>query len=199
MADAQDLKKNIVLNESLKTFFLESLLELNKKSLTPVPIETLIYSSEVLNEYVHPLKYFEVNDEGKIRQKILGMKLLEAYQVGREEQKRVYKDVGDSALILCGMFNESVNRKILDVTYYHKIGKVAYGNLNSLERKVYDYPEFFELISDSFLLLTTMIAQVSRQSNNTQDKYIKDLLNQNLSDEELLALGVLPNRNLKEN
>ncbi|MFZ4712724.1 MAG: hypothetical protein ACOYL6_03345 [Bacteriovoracaceae bacterium] len=199
MDEARTSKKNLIVSESLKSFFLDSLLELNKKSLSPVPMEALIYSSEVLNTYVDPLKFFEVSDEGKVKQKILGIKLLEAYQVGREEQKRVYKDVGDSALILCGMFNESVNRKILDINYYHKIGKMAYGNLNSLERKVYDYPEFFELISDSFLILTMLINQVSRTSVKSHDKFIKDLINQNLSDEEMLAIGVLPSRNQREN
>jgi hypothetical protein len=198
MNDARITKQNLVLNESLKSFFLDTLMHLNKKSLTPVPIEAIVYSSEVLNEYVSPLKFFEVSDEGKIKQKILGMKLLEAQNVNREEQKRVYKDVGDSALILCGMFNQSVNRKILDISYYQKIGKVAYGNLNSLERKVYDYPEFFELLSESFLILTTLISQVSKSTQN-KEKLLLDLVNQELSDQEMLALGVLPSRGQKEN
>lgn len=187
--------KKLILNESLQSFFLDSLTEQNKKSLRPVPTEALYYSSEVLNEFVNPTKFFELNDEGKVRQKILGIKLLEAYQFSVTEQKRMYKDVGECALILCGMFNESVNRKILDINYYHSVGKEAYGRLNIIEREAYNRQEFYELISDCFATLATLINRVANIHSKHEDRILTSITNQDLTDDELLALGVLPNKN----
>jgi hypothetical protein len=48
------------------------------------------------------------------------------------------------------------------------------------------------------LILTTLISQVSKTTKN-QDKLLLDLVNQDLSDEEMLALGVLPARGQREN
>lgn len=186
--------KKLILNESLQSFFLDSLTEQNKKSLRPVPAEALYYSSEVLNDFVNPAKFFELNDEGKVRQKILGLKLLEAYQFTVSEQKRMYKDVGESALILCGMFNESVNRKILDINYYHNVGKEAYGRLNSIEREAYNRQEFYDLIADCFATLTTLINRVANIHSKHEERLLTSIINQELSDDELLALGILPNK-----
>lgn len=186
--------KKLILNESLQSFFLDSLTEQNKKSLRPVPAEALYYSSEVLNDFVNPARFFELNDEGRVRQKILGLKLLEAYQFTVSEQKRMYKDVGESALILCGMFNESVNRKILDINYYHNVGKEAYGRLNSIEREAYNRQEFYDLIADCFATLTTLINRVANIHSKHEERLLTSIINQELSDDELLALGILPNK-----
>lgn len=191
--------KKIILNESLQSFFLDSLTEQNKKSLRPVPAEALYYSSEVLNDFVNPSKFFELNDEGKVRQKILGLKLLEAYQFTISEQKRMYKDVGESALILCGMFNESVNRKILDINYYHNIGKEAYGRLNSIEREAYNRQEFYDLIAECFATLTTLINRVANIHSKQEERLMTSIINQELTDDELLALGILPNKSNSSN
>lgn len=191
--------KKLILNESLQSFFLDSLTEQNKKSLRPVPSEALYYSSEVLNDFVNPARFFELNDEGKVRQKILGLKLLEAYQFTVSEQKRMYKDVGESALILCGMFNESVNRKILDINYYHSVGKEAYGRLNSIEREAYNRQEFYDLIADCFATLTTLINRVANIHSKHEERILTSIINQELTDDELLALGVLPNKSNSSN
>src|SRR4051812_10865487 len=95
-----DSAKKIILTSSLKGYFFEGLAEINKKSLCPVPESVLFYSSEVLDKFSLTQDFFEVS-EGKVREKVLGTKLLEATQLNREEQKKVYKEVGDMALLLC--------------------------------------------------------------------------------------------------
>lgn len=190
--------KLIILDETLDSFFLDSLTEANKKSLKPVPNEVIYYTKDVLKEFMNPMKFFETSDEGKVRQKILGLKLLEAYQFNINEQKRMYKDVGDSALILCGVFNESINRKILDISYYHQVGAKAYQQLNSIENKAYDYPEFWEILSDCFLVVITLLNRIS-VIRNDNPQFLISALKQDLSDDELLALGIIPQREQKAN
>ena len=96
--------KKIILQTNLKGYFFDGLNSLNKKSLCPVPESVIFYSSDVLDKFALSQDFFEVS-EGKVREKILGMKLLEATQFTRDEQRRVYKEVGDMSLMICGYFS----------------------------------------------------------------------------------------------
>jgi len=148
--------QKIILNESLRGYFYKSLSEINKKSLCPVPEETIYYSSEVLSKYSCSSEFFD-NSEGQVREKTLGIKLLEASNFSSEKKKRVYKDVADSALILTGYFSKSIDTKIIDTSYYIQIGKTAYDNMNSLSPRCYDIPSFYKMMSTCFENLTRIM------------------------------------------
>src|SRR3954470_8634658 len=112
----EDSTKKIILASNLKGFFFDGLSELNKKSLCPVPESFIFYSSDVLDKFALSQDFFETTD-GKVREKILGLKLLEAAQYPREEQRRIYKEVADMSLMLCGYFAESTHKKLVDTQY----------------------------------------------------------------------------------
>jgi hypothetical protein len=139
----------LIIDESLKGYFYKSLSEINKKSLCPVPEETIYYSSEVLDKYSHSSEFFDMSN-GQVREKILGKRLLEASQLSAEMRKREYKDIADSALVLTGYFSKSIDTKILDASYYIQIGKTAYDNMNSLAPRCYDIPSFYKMMSTCF-------------------------------------------------
>jgi hypothetical protein len=146
----------LILDESLKGYFYKSLSEINKKSLCPVPEETIFYSSEVLSRYSLSSEFFDTSD-GQVREKILGKRLLEASQLSTEMKKREYKDIADSALILTGYFAKSIDTKILDTSYYIQIGKTAYDNMNSLSPRCYDIPSFYKMMATCFENLTKIM------------------------------------------
>ena len=112
MTQGSDTGK-IILSSNLKGFFFEGLSELNKKSLCPIPDSVIFYSSDVLDKFALSQDFFETS-EGKVREKILGMKILEAIHLERDEQRKVYKEVGDMTLMVCGYFSQSVNKKMVD-------------------------------------------------------------------------------------
>lgn len=190
--------KKIVLTKSLQGFFFDGLVEINKKSLCPVPESILFYSSDVLDKFCLSQDFFEVS-EGKVREKILGVKLLEATQLPREEQKRVYKEVGDMSLLLCGYFAESVSKKIIDVQYYSQLGRMAFGHLNSVSPTFLDIPSFYGMVATSFGPLTTLMSVLaSRNRAGDHGLLVKRLMNnEELADEELLSAGILPNKTTK--
>ncbi len=188
-------KKNAIITvPDLKSFFFQGLDELNNRSLCPVPQETIFYSSTVLDRLALSATFFE-EDGGKMREKILGTKLLEAASLGREEQRRIYQDVGDAALVLCGYFAESVTKKkILDTGYYQQLGSTAYGRLNALVPRHMDVPSFFGVLATSFVPLTALIGMLASRDRFDQDKHL--LFNRamaGIADErELLVGGILP-------
>jgi hypothetical protein len=161
-------KSELVLESSLQVFFYDHLQEFNKKSLTPLPNETIFYSSLVMDSYGDSAKFFEQVD-GKSREKILGIKLLEAGQLSREKQKAALRDVAETSLLVCGYFADSLNKKIIDVKYYHDLGKIAYSRLNSMTPEAYDMPSFYRVMANSFGGITLLMNLVSKKYSSDRD------------------------------
>lgn len=151
---------NLVLENSLQVFFYDLLQEYNRKSQRPLPSEILYYASLVMDNLGSSEKYFE-EVEGKVKEKVLGLKLLESYQLPREKQKTVVKDIGETALVLCGYFSESLNKKIIDTKYYNEIGIRAYGVLDSYVPKAFNTPNFFGKVAKHFVDVTQLITLIS--------------------------------------
>lgn len=192
------MQNKIILSANLKGFFFDGLSEINKKSLCPVPESIIYYSSDVLDKFALSEDFFETSD-GKVREKILGMKLLEASQFDREEQKRIYKEVGDMSLMVCGYFAESVNRKLVDREYYIQLGKMAYSHLNNVTPKFFDIPHFYGMVSTCFDSLTTLMSILASKERGHENNLVfkKVMKGEELTDAELLSAGILPGTNLK--
>ena len=176
--------KPLILSTSLRGFFFEGLDDLNKKSLCPVPDSIIYYTSDVLDKFALSETFFDFN-EGKVRQKILGIKLLEAVQMNKEEQRKVYKEVADMSLLTCGYFSESVNKKIVDKTYYSQLGKMAYQQLNSVTPSFLDIPSFYQMFATCFEPMTTLLMLLA-----SKERHYQRVLKGELSEEELLVSGV---------
>lgn len=185
--------KKIILSTNLKGFFFEGLSELNKKSLCPVPESVIFYSSDVLDKFILSEDFFEMS-EGKVREKILGMKLLEATQHTREEQKKIYREVGDMSLMVCGYFSQSVNKKIVDTNYYAQLGKMAYSHLNNVTPKFFDIPHFYGMVATCFESLTTLMMLLASKEKGFENNLIfqKIMNDEEISETQMKASGVLP-------
>ena len=192
MHDNENAKK-IILKTSLKGYFFEGLVELNKKSLCPLPESVIFYSSDVLDKFLLSQDFFEISD-GRVREKILGIKLLEATQLNKEDQKRVFREVGDMSLMLCGYFAESVNKKIVDLHYYAKLGKMAYAQLNQISPSFLDIPSFYGIVATSFEPMTSLIAMLASGNRNQSIKSLFDrvMRGEDVSDLEMLTAGIIP-------
>jgi hypothetical protein len=186
-------RSSIITVPDLRSFFFQNLDELNNRSICPVPQETIFYSSTVLDRLALSESFFEEED-GRVREKILGTKLLEATHLPKEEQRRVYQEVGDAALMLCGYFAESVSRKrILDTAYYQQLGTTAYQQLNGVVPRHMNMPSFFGVLASSFVPLTILIGMLaSRDRFNQDEKHLlfKRALDGVASEQELALAGI---------
>jgi hypothetical protein len=91
----------------------------------------------------------------------LSLKLAEAEQAAGPERVRLLKEIGDTALYVCGFFAESLSRRLVSVEFYMALGGAAYGHLAStgrtvseLLRAVFDelackFPRIVELLTDA--------------------------------------------------
>jgi hypothetical protein len=163
--DDRSKTNGITLENSLQAYFYDELSAINQKALNPVPNEAIYYSSRVLDLYCSSKHLFDM-ENGKVKEKILGVKLLEVTHFPKNKQKRVLKDVGDTSLFLCGYFSEALNKKIVDTSYYQNLGQIAYRRLNGLSPDLYQIPSFYNIISDTFETLSMLIGIVAK--NNFQ-------------------------------
>lgn len=178
MVDGEDMKNipsqldsDLILETSLQAFFFDQLIDANKKFQCPLPNETIYYSSLVMDKFGHSKEFFQITD-GKVRDKILGIKLMEASLLKTREQQRELQDIGDTALLLCGFFYDSINEKIVDYKYYKDIGQMAYSRLNSLVPSFYDVNSFYRKLSGQFETLANIMQIVQRnQSDGPSDSF----------------------------
>jgi hypothetical protein len=183
--------KPLILSTSLRGFFFEGLNDLNKRSLCPVPDAIIYYTSDVLDKFALSESFFDIS-EGKVRHKVLGMKILEASQLSRDEQRKVYKEVADMSLLTCGYFSESVNKKIVDKSYYSQLGKMAYSQLNNVSPSFLDIPSFYQMFATCFEPMTTLLMLLA-----SKDRQYERALHGELSDSDLLTSGITPVTSLK--
>lgn len=158
----------LVLDGNLQAFFFDHLQEFNKRSLTPLPTETIFYSSLVMDNFGDSSKFFD-QINGKAREKILGIKLLESSQYPLQMQKNALKEIAEMSLLICGYFYDSLNKKIIDVKYYEDVGKIAYHKLDSFSPTAFDIPSFYKKMSASFADVTLLMSLVSKKYSADSD------------------------------
>jgi hypothetical protein len=191
---SSDVTKKIITDANLQGFFFDGLNSLNRKSHCPVPESAIFYSSDVLDKFVLAQNFFDIS-EGRVREKILGLKLLEATQLSREDQRRVYKEVADMSLLVCGYFSESTQNKMVDTQYYGQIGKMAYQQLNNLSPSFLDIPSFYTMFAtcfESITMLMTMLASLNRGQSDGHLIFKKVMSGEPVSEREYLVSGVIP-------
>jgi hypothetical protein len=159
----------LILESSLQVFFYDHLQEFNKKSLNPLRNETIYYSSLVMDHFGESSKLYE-QVEGKSREKILGMKFLEAGHLSSDKKKLALKDIAETSLFVCGFFSDSLNKKIIDIKYYQDLGMMAYASLNGLVPKAYDVPAFYKNMANSFSDVALLMSLVAKKHASDVDQ-----------------------------
>ncbi len=167
------LPNNLILETSLQSYFFDQLVQLNQKFSTPLSKEDIFYSSLVMDKFGVAQEFFEEKG-GRTSEKILGIKLMESTHLSRKMRIRELKDVGDTALFVCGFFSDSLNKKIVDVSYYRSIGQAAYSKLNNLVPSFYDVDSFYNEFSKKFSNVTLLMELLSKEysSNAKEDDLI---------------------------
>lgn len=161
---------NIETFTDLRSFFYDGLSRLNKTSSSPIADEVVIYSSDVLEKY-------SLNSD--LYNEALGLNFLKAQHLELFEKKAVYKDVGDTALVLVGYFSPSINSKLISKDYYIKIGQMAYDRMDYIYPDYLDIPRFYKKLAHSFEELTILMKAFAE--SNTQDPFKHLLLSEKIS------------------
>lgn len=179
MARRRKASATLVLEPNLQAFFFDRLNTVNDKSSRPLPKEMIYYSSMVMERFGKSENYFQESGAGRMSDKILGRKLLESGSLPKSQQPQELKDIGDTALFLCGYFSESLNRKLVDTSYYQRVGQSSYRKLDTLQPSLFDFDGFYASVAKLFTALATTIGIIAQDFFSRSDDDFLFLVSEN--------------------
>jgi hypothetical protein len=100
----------------------------------------------------------------------LALLYLRALQAAARERARRLREMGDIALFVSGFFADSVVEKVVDLSYYRRLGGDAYARLGR-ERSWLGAVVFSEL-AGRFQVVADVLAEVSETSRLTSSRSV---------------------------
>jgi hypothetical protein len=187
-------KSKLALVAQPQDYFRELITQaLGKKRLNTIP-ETEFYLVNLLSDFI---------TTEKLSEEPLALMLKEALeQPETETQRQLLRRVGDMSLYVAGFFQDSLNRKLVDVDYYIEMGGVAYKQVEIRTEKV--QREVYGELAAKFPNFVDVLAEIS---DHTGVKTERDILRlyevwvRTRSERAAKALqeaGILPNDTIKK-
>jgi hypothetical protein len=149
-------------------------------------------------------RLYSRDSDGSVREGSLAIMVKEALEQPQPQaQSALFRHIGDVSLYVAGYFQDSLNRKLVDVDYYIDMGGTAYQNVAARSDETTLKSLYLEL-ADKFGSLVDVLAQVS---DKTTPKTEKDILRmyelwvRTRSERAAKALqeaGILPNETIKK-
>jgi len=176
---------------------------LGNQKVAPQP-ETEFYLVNLMNQFMISDRLYARSSEGLVKDEPLALLVKEALEEPEPHaQSLLFRRIGDVSLYTAGFFQDSLNRKWVDVDYYIDMGGTAYLRVaNRAEEEV--LKGLYKELSEKFGAFVDVFAEVS---DKTTQKTEVDLLRmyelwiRTRSERAAKALheaGILPNDNLKK-
>lgn len=179
-----------------QAFFHELITEAMEQQKLTVRAETEFYLVNLLNQFM-----LAENLTQEPLALLLKTALEEPHPAKRSDQ---FRRVGDLSLYVAGYFQDSLNRKLVDVDYYIEMGGSAYVRVASQVEERSMRATYDEL-AEKFPRFVDVLAQVSEKTQAPRTE--KDLLRlydiwvktkSERAAKQLQEAGILPNANIKK-
>lgn len=189
---AQPIKKAELKIASVKDYFQDELRAAMARQNVTTHELSFEYLVDLLVKSVDPQTFFAINADGKLENNFL-VDLYSQYKEGNQNQQiHSLKRIGDVCLMISGFFPDSLNRKLVDVDYYHGMGTSAYSNLAGYQLHE-ETKNIYKELSEKFIIVTGVFQELSERSHmqsntdilrlyekwlHTGSKHLKDILNE---------------------
>lgn len=149
----------LVSAQSMSAYFREALTEARAELCLPLSDTAQAYLVHLLTQFGRAEHAYSGTDAGE--SPALALLLSRAVDVPTDEALRIFKHVGDSSLYRTGFFADSLEREVVDETYYVHMGENAYASASDLVRphaasSAAVYTELAERFSGAVALLRTI-------------------------------------------
>lgn len=186
---SSDIGKSIIAGNLVE--FFDSLLyeAVSKKQKSCSPF-ALNYVSSVLANFHEADKFF-VSRDSKLP--ILSDLLTEAADADVYRRISILRQMGDTSLMVSGYFSEALQRRLVDLSYYHQMGETAYSQLSGLS----EANNVFDELSEEFVEFSGLVSEVFANLR-LEGMSAMDILNHYTSKDSvaalkrLKALGIIP-------
>jgi len=160
---------------------------------SPKP-ETEFYLVNLLNQFMRA---------NRMTEEPLALMVKEAFEAEAQIQNAMFRQIGDVSLYVAGFFQDSLNRKLVDVDYYIEMGGSAYQRVASHSSEE-TLRELYSELAHKFGSFVEVLAQVSDKTSTRTERDILrmyELWVRTKSERAAKALqeaGILPNENVKK-
>ncbi len=132
--------------------------------------ETEFYLVNLLNQFITTDRLYMRDADGNYREESLAILLKEALEQPKaEDQSLLFRHLGDVSLYVAGFFQDSLNRKLVDVDYYIDVGGTAYQQVAERSEEEVLRSLYSEL-SNKFPNFVEVLAQVSEKTTPRSEK-----------------------------
>jgi hypothetical protein len=120
-------KASLTLVAQPQAYFRELVSDAMTRQKVTVQPETEFYLVNLLNQFMISDRLYARDASGGAREEPLALMLKEALEApAPTAQAALFRHVGDVSLYMAGFFQESLNRKLVDLDYYIEMGGAAY-------------------------------------------------------------------------
>lgn len=176
---------------------------LGKQKVSTQP-ETEFYLVNLLNQFMKTDRLYSRTKEGEAREEPLAMMLKEALEHKQPfTQSLLFRHIGDVSLYMAGYFQDSLNRKSVDVDYYIDMGGTAYQQVADRSEEEINKALYLEL-AQKFGSFVEVLAEVSDRTTPRTEKDILRLYElwvrtrSERAAKALQEVGILPNETIKK-
>lgn len=195
-------KPSLTLVSHPQDYFRELILEaLNKQKLATQP-ETEFYLVNLLNQFMTTDRLYARSPEGEVRDEPLALLVKEALEQPQVSiQKELFRHIGDVSLYTAGFFQDSLNRKLVDVDYYIDMGGAAYKHA-AVRADESIMKALYQELAEKFGSFVDVLARISDKTAGKSEKdilRIYELWVRTRSERAAKALqeaGILPNETI---
>jgi hypothetical protein len=163
-------KKSITLVSQAQDFFRELVTEALGHQNVSVQPETEFYLVNLLNQFMTADRLYTRDGQGAVREEPLALMVKEALEEPAvQAQSLLFRKVGDVSLYVAGFFQDSLNRKLVDVDYYIDMGGTAYQQVAA--RTAEDtLRALYDELSEKFSRCVDVLAEVSDKTSTHTEK-----------------------------
>lgn len=170
---AGDSKSPLQLVVRPEEFFFELIRGALSRQKVQIGPETEFYLVHLMNRFIFTESLFSRDGEGQVKEEPLALMVKDALdQTAPEAQRSIFQHVGDFSLYVAGYFQESFNRRAVDVGYYIGMGGAAYSAVATRE-PVASRQKVYEELAQKFRQCVDVLSDVSER---TTPKREADLL-----------------------
>jgi hypothetical protein len=176
---------------------------LDKQKLSTQP-ETEFYLVNLLNQFMKTDRLYARTKEGEAKEEPLAVMLKEAIeQTQPTTQSLLFRHLGDVSLYMAGYFQESLNRKSVDLDYYIDVGGTAYQQVAARSDEEMKRALYLEL-AEKFGAFVEVLAEVSERTAPRTEKDILRLYEvwirtrSERAAKALQEVGIHPNDTIKK-
>ncbi|MEK7692426.1 MAG: hypothetical protein AAB425_15530 [Bdellovibrionota bacterium] len=197
-------QQNLEVVGNSEAFFYERVVEALGRHRIGVMPETEAYLVKLLSQFMFTENLYGRDGDGNLRDESLVNRLKEAIDEQQGElQRLLFRQIGDVSLYTAGFFQDSLNRKLVDVEYYIDMGGQAYRNVAS-RAEAENWRNLYLELATKFSAFVEVLADISQA---TAPKTEQDLLRiyenwvrtrSTRAEKTLKEAGIIPNANIKK-